>query len=145
MIKWIKKYLLKRRLRKFDESYLKDHNYDGITTYAKVVSTYDGDTFRIVFEYKGEMIRLNCRLLGVDCPELRTKNPKEKKAGIKSKWFVQRLITYKVFKVELGKFDKYGRVLINVFINKTTLTEMIIKNGYGVAYNGGTKNKIIYK
>jgi len=139
IIKFFKKYLLKRRLKKFDGTRIKDHNYNGIRTYAKVVSVYDGDTFRVVFEYKGEIIKLNCRLLGVDCPEIRTRNPKEKVDAIQSKWFVQRLVLNGVFKVEFGKFGKYGRTLITLWVGKKSLTDLIIENGYGVEYYGGKK------
>ena len=48
---------------------------------AKVVSVYDGDTVKCVFPSNGKMYKWNCRLTGVDTPELRTLCKVEKKFG----------------------------------------------------------------
>ena len=47
---------------------------------AKVVSVYDGDTVKCVFPKKD--VKWNCRLSGVDTPELRTRNKIEKNLDI---------------------------------------------------------------
>ena len=48
---------------------------------AKIVSVYDGDTVKAIFPLNGVMYKWNCRLGGVDTPELRTKSDIEKKHG----------------------------------------------------------------
>ena len=40
---------------------------------AKVVSVYDGDTIKVVFPLHETLYKWNCRLTGVDTPELRTR------------------------------------------------------------------------
>ena len=44
---------------------------------CKVVDVYDGDTFSVVFDHKGELIKYRCRCYGYDTPEMRPsrKNP----------------------------------------------------------------------
>ena len=58
-------------------------SFNGETHEAKIVYIYDGDTIHIVFKYKNQFYRWNCRINGVDTPELRTKNQKEKKKDTK--------------------------------------------------------------
>ena len=44
--------------------------------------------------------------------------------------------------VKCGEFDKYGRLLGTIFINKKdkiSVNEMMINNNFGYVYNGGTK------
>ena len=48
---------------------------------AKVVSVYDGDTIRVVFPILNKLYKWNCRITGVDTPELRTRDELEKKYG----------------------------------------------------------------
>ena len=43
---------------------------------AKVVQVYDGDTCDLVFDYRGELMRYNCRLKGINTAELRKKRGK---------------------------------------------------------------------
>ena len=44
-----------------------------------VSSVYDGDTCKIVMMYAEYVHKWNCRVMGVDTPELRTKNEKRKR------------------------------------------------------------------
>jgi endonuclease YncB( thermonuclease family) len=44
--------------------------------------------------------------------------------------------------IRCGKFDKYGRLLGDIFINKKdkiSVNELMVANGYGYKYHGGTK------
>ena len=53
-----------------------------VRIYCKVVSVYDGDTIKVVFPIIGsgsmKLYKWNCRINGVDTPELRTKNNLER-------------------------------------------------------------------
>ena len=44
--------------------------------------------------------------------------------------------------IECGNFDKYGRILVTVYngINKESINELMIKEGHGKPYEGGTKD-----
>ena len=53
------------------------------TIEAKVVSVYDGDTIKVVFPLSNVYYKWNCRLTGVDTPEIRTRCKKEKAYGYK--------------------------------------------------------------
>jgi endonuclease YncB( thermonuclease family) len=116
---------------------------------AKVVYVYDGDTIHVVFRTFNNYYRWNCRIFGVDTPELRTKDEKEKKKGYMVRDKVKENFFEKIVKIKCYDFDKYGRLLIDVYLPKnipdkkdtTLLSEWLIANGYAYAYGGGTKIK----
>ena len=115
---------------------------------AKVVYIYDGDTIHVVFKVFGEYHRWNCRISGVDTPELRTKNEAEKQMGYKVRDIIRERLMDKLVRVKCGEFDKYGRLLLDVYMpdeHRTegkeveTLSEWLIENKYAYSYDGGTK------
>lgn len=112
---------------------------DGFETKAKIVSSYDGDSFHAIFKFKGTFYNWNCRLDGIDTPELRTKNKLEKKHAIKARDRLRDLILNKIVTIKCGKFDKYGRLLTKVYINDTNVANELIKHGFGKKYDGGKK------
>lgn len=115
---------------------------------AKVVYIYDGDTMHVVFKVFGEYHRWNCRITGVDTPELRTKNETEKQFGYKVRDIIREKLMDKLVRVKCGEFDKYGRLLLDVYMpdehrtegkETETLSEWLIENKYAYSYDGGTK------
>jgi len=114
---------------------------------AKVVYIYDGDTVHVVFKAFGEYYRWNSRIMGVDTPELRTKNEKEKKKGYEVRDELRNHFQDKIVKIKCSEFDKYGRLLIDIYVpddvpnphNNVLLSEWLIGNQYAYAYDGGTK------
>ena len=87
----------------------------------------------------GKFYRFNCRIEGVDTPELRTRNKKEKEMGIMVRDKLRTKILDKMVKVKCGKFDKYGRLLVDILIDNTSITKWLIDNNYAFSYDGGTK------
>ena len=112
----------------------------GETTDAKVVAIYDGDTITIAKKVHGVFYRFNCRLNGFDAPELKSKNPLEKKWGRVSKKILSDLILDKIVTVTICDHeDKYGRLLVNIMFGDINVNEYMLNNGYCVAYGGATK------
>ena len=125
--------------------------FSGKTFIAKPCHIYDGDTFSIIFRYNNEYIKYKCRCIGYDSPEMKPlkSNPNrdvEKALAIKSRdRFIELLNKHhtKLIKVECLEFDKYGRLLINAWnmIDSKSINEIMIEEGYGKKYDGGTKEK----
>lgn len=119
--------------------------------YGLPCNIYDGDTFSVIFEYKGEIIKYRCRCNGYDCAEMKPSlnNPNrddEKELAIKAKDRLIELLNKhetKLIKIECLDFDKYGRLLINFWnnVDKKSINEIMILEGHGKPYNGGTKEK----
>ena len=108
---------------------------------AKVVSVYDGDTVKCVFPSNGKMYKWNCRLTGVDTPELRTLCKVEKKYGYEVRDYLREKILNKVFTLHCGDFDKYGRLLVTIQYDDCMVNQWLIDNNYAFSYDGGTKKK----
>ena len=108
---------------------------------AKVVSVYDGDTIKCVFPLNDKLYKWNCRLSGVDTPELRTRNKNEKKFGYQVRDNLREKILGKVITLKCGEFDKYGRLLATVKCDgdKCSINEWLVENDYAFKYDGGTK------
>ena len=125
-------------------------NFDGKTFIAKPCHVYDGDTFSVIFDYKGELIKYRCRCYGYDTPEMRPslKKPdrlKEKELALIAKNRMIELLEAhpsKLIKIECLKFDKYGRILIKAYnnVHEKSINELMVEEGYGKWYNGGTKD-----
>ena len=106
---------------------------------GKVVSVYDGDTIKVVFPFHETLYKWNCRLSRVDTPELRTKNELEKKFGYEVRDKLRKKILNKVINVKCGEFDKYGRLLTELYIEDENINQWLIDNEYAFEYDGGTK------
>jgi len=113
----------------------------------KVIKVVDGDTIDADIDL-GFNISLTkrVRLSGVDTPESRTTDLKEKKLGFESKeWLKHKLEFAKdvLIKTELpDSTEKYGRILGNLYVNneELSLNQQMIDEGYALAYDGGTKD-----
>ncbi len=104
---------------------------DGFFTVKRVV---DGDTFIVENGTKnGDKVRL----IGVDAPE--TRNTARKKIGFygeESKVFLTKLLINKRVRLvqDVGKRDRYGRILAYVYLGKTFVNAELVKKGYAQAY-----------
>ena len=105
--------------------------------YSKVVKVYDGDTIHIIAPlFDGVISRFRVRLNGIDTPELRTKNEWEKKAGYIVKDMLVEKIGDKIIELRDVSYDKYGRILANVFLNGENINEWLINTGWAFPYEG---------
>jgi endonuclease YncB( thermonuclease family) len=112
----------------------------GLEFDARVVSVYDGDTITVIFKMNpySEYYKWNCRLIGIDTPELKTGNHKEE--GIRARDFLREKILDKVVRIKCGDFDKYGRLLVQVFQDNVDINALMIDSGNAKAYFGGKKD-----
>lgn len=134
--------------RKYNKDNTKELSFEGQSFDAKVVDVYDGDTVKVVFPIKykikgftvlNQMYKWNCRLIGVDTPEIRTRNKLEKVHGYFVRDKLKEKILNKKCNIMCGKFDKYGRLLIDITIDKCNVNNWLIENDYAFEYDGGTK------
>jgi micrococcal nuclease len=124
---------------------------ENITPYIyrikSVTKIVDGDTIDADIDLGFDIsLTKRIRLAGIDTPESRTKNLKEKALGLESKeWMKKTLAGAKdiLIKTELpDSTEKYGRIIGHLFINgqETSLNNQMIAEGYALAYDGGTKD-----
>jgi endonuclease YncB( thermonuclease family) len=86
------------------------------------------------------MYRFHVRLLGIDTPEMKTKNEDEKSIAHLAQKSLSDLILNKNVSLKNTSLDKYGRILANVYTeNGVELSNWAISNRFAVSYDGGTK------
>jgi len=138
----VKYYKTKRYLKKLNANEINRFSFDGVKKYARIVKVYDGDTCTIIFRWKKQNIKCSCRIYGIDTPEIKTSNTKERELGYKAKDFLSSMILEKVLMVHFLKDDKYGRPLVNIFLNNNqSISDAMISGGYAKPYFGGKKSK----
>jgi endonuclease YncB( thermonuclease family) len=137
---------------------------NGIKTEARVVDVIDGDTLALVFPIFNKYFKFHIRLNGIDTCEIHSKNEILKTKGLKAKRRMIELLypletiedNIEIYKkqilslfdryvsivwLECLEFDKYGRLLGNVFIKdkKLNVCDVLIDEKLAYRYDGSTK------
>ena len=114
----------------------------------KVLKVVDGDTIDVDIDLGFDIsYTQRVRLAGIDTPESRTKDAREKALGLEVKDKIKKAIDAAkdvVIKTEKpDSSEKYGRILGWVFLdgNTKSLNEQLIEEGYDWSYMGETKIK----
>ena len=139
---------------------------------GKVVECYDADTCKIVLPVQNNIYKFTCRLNGIDTPEIKPRKDKPNRDNeilwakrarsellkmiinndafnnleIKKDEVINVLKdNKKLVKVKCLEFDKYGRLLIELYNNdeeiifNKSFNSLLIEKNVAVAYDGGTK------
>ena len=113
----------------------------GRTVLGKIVKVVDGDSLHVVFRVEGTLKRFLCRLQGIDTPEKHSEVRIERERALIAMEAVSNLVMNKVLTVVTGKFDKYGRILIDVRVDcegngkLSSLSEYLVANNLGRSYD----------
>jgi len=120
-----------------------EFSLNGKSMWGKIVYVYDGDTVHIVFKIDGKLVKFNCRLAGLDTPEIAPKNSSDEKVKTKEstsaakskKYLLCKATNVAIEKETMTKnevkaccakstklvwvkcldFDKYGRLLVDIY------------------------------
>ena len=115
----------------------------GTAIVSKVISVYDGDTFRVDIDSLPPIVGKNIpiRLNGVDTPEIRGKCQYEKDLAIKARDFVRnKLANAKEIKLNNLQRGKYFRVVANVMVDGVSLEQELLDKEFAYKYTGGKKS-----
>tara|TARA_R110001606_G_C15340113_1_gene646480 strand:- start:565 stop:960 length:396 start_codon:yes stop_codon:yes gene_type:complete len=111
----------------------------------EIIRVVDGDTVDVLIDLGfGIAKKERVRIAGIDAPETRTKDSKEKSFGIESKtWLTDCLETVKLLTIKTEKEGKYGRILGWLYIDDSdaSVNEIMINEGYAWEYNRDKKEK----
>ena len=114
----------------------------------KVLKVVDGDTIDVDIDLGFNIsYTQRVRLAGIDAPESRTKDAREKALGLEVKDKLKKAIDAAkdvVVKTELpDSSEKYGRILGWVYLDGSakSINEQLIEEGYAWGYMGETKVK----
>ncbi len=115
----------------------------GTAIVSKVISVYDGDTFRVDIDSLPPIVGKNIpiRLNGVDTPEIQGKCQYEKDLAIKARDFLRnKLANAKEIKLTKLQRGKYFRVVADVMIDGVSLEQELLENKLAYKYTGGKKS-----
>jgi len=141
-------------------------SFEGTEFWTRVVDVYDGDSFKILVPFNGGLRSVMTRVLGIDTPEMTSKNALERSRAIAARdhvisWVLPAgsappsassrtdiklslLRTPAIVYARCRDFDLYGRVLVVISRSPDggdpTLNEDMLSTGHAVAYDGGTRH-----
>jgi len=139
---------------------IRDFSLGGERHLAVVTDVYDGDTLRVKFRRRGDIVQFKVRMLGYDSPEIRPPRKqfcaeacrkREIAAGVVARNRIAALVLGKLVWVECGGWDKYGRLLAKLYLctaRKTlcgmlcvgeNVNQWMVSSGLGVPYGGGAR------
>ena len=115
---------------------------------VKITRVVDGDTVDAEVDLGFDtFIKDRIRLMGLDTPESRTRNKKEKALGLAAKAYLKELLKENKGDIILrtskeGK-GKFGRILgtLLIYDGKTSVNQMLIDEGHARDYFGGSKDE----
>lgn len=118
--------------------------------YNCVVSrVYDGDTVYLNIDLGFNIILMNrsIRIMGINTPEIRTKNKLEKTAGKIVAEFVKNLLPIgsECVLISYEHEGKFGRILGDILINGESLVDILKEHQYCYEYSGGKKEEFEVK
>jgi micrococcal nuclease len=114
----------------------------------KIENVVDGDTIDVLIDLGFDILfQSRVRLAGIDTPESRTRDLKEKALGLESKEYLKKHLKDAksiIIKTEkMNSTEKFGRILGWLYVNGETISvnDMMINDGYAWGYMGDTKVK----
>lgn len=117
---------------------------DGVKTLCKVVDVYDGDTVKVVFYYKDELLKWTVRLWGINTPELRPSRKLSNRdeiirRGKEARDYVIEKCneTDNIIYLHCLGNDKYGRLLGILYTDESytmSINDLLINNGHAIKY-----------
>jgi len=136
-------------------------SFDGLNCVCRVIDVTDGDTVKVIINFKNDYYKIIVRLNNIDTCETRSKCEENKQKGLEAKKRVFNLITGKTIDIvdkkyiknELNEncylcyikcydFDKYGRVLADIYLNEKSsdsFSNILINEKLAYIYGGKTK------
>ena len=151
--------------RKYDNNTTPHFSLNGQKLWGRVVSLYDGDTLTIALNVFSGVYKFSVRMNGIDTCEIKSKCDKNKELAKNARSRLLSLITGKDISetstwndrrkinnvlnkgmyfvwVECNDFDKYGRLLANVYQDENSTecySQILINEKLAYEYKGDTK------
>jgi endonuclease YncB( thermonuclease family) len=130
----------------------------GINSQARVVNIIDGDTVVVILNIFNGFYKFYTRLINIDTCEIHSSNLELKEKGNTAKYRVIELITKNkynnlskkdiikilnenvyIVNIECDDFDKYGRLLANIFVDEKNIGDILVDEKLAYRYYGDKK------
>jgi len=108
---------------------------------SKVIKVVDGDTVDALIDLGFKtFVHKRIRLHGINTPETRTRDKKEKKRGLAAKARLKEMLKQKDLCVVSHGVGKFGRVLGELVADGENINKLLIQEGHAVPYFGGKRD-----
>jgi micrococcal nuclease len=107
------------------------------------ISVYDGDTIKCDIDLGFSIIlrKQSVRSLGINCPEIRTKDEREKALAYEARDQLRHILEdAEVIALQSHGKGKFGRILGTLFADGKNVHDMMIDLGLARAYDGGKRS-----
>ena len=110
----------------------------------QVVKVIDGDTIDVIIDLGfNTFIKKRVRIFGINTPETRTRDLKEKALGFKAKDRVEELLLNNRDTLAIKSYGqgKFGRVLGAIYLSESNpdLGSLLVSEGHAEEYFGGKR------
>ena len=113
---------------------------------ATILRVIDGDTLDCFLDVGFDIqLKQRLRLAGINTPESRIKDKREKELGLEAKEFTKNFVKDKETLIHTIKKGKFGRLLCEVFVNGKSLNKALVKAGLAREYFGGKRTSWFHK
>ncbi len=107
---------------------------------ARVFKVCDGDTLHVGIMFAGVPIRLSCRLMDYDSPELTSRDENVRGHARLATQALAEAVEDGDIIVEFHGREKFGRMLAKVFtLDGTCVNDLMLRLPFNVAMHGGTR------
>lgn len=97
---------------------------------SRVEKVIDGDTVRLDIDLGFTVHwKSNCRLHGVNTPELNAKNQEDRIKALEAKQYLIDNLPSEVL-IHSRSLDKYGRPLVDIYVENRLINQEIIEKGF---------------
>lgn len=138
-----------QRLNNINTDDIPYFTWEGKQFKSKPCNIYDGDTLSMCWIDNGRIIKYRFRCLGYDSPEMRplkslpNRDEEIRKAKLAKERLTELVTKMPYVTIHCGKFDKYGRILANIYngVDEKSVNDIMVEEGHGYEYFGGTKKQ----
>ena len=113
---------------------------------CELIKVVDGDTIDVLIDVGFSTFRKErVRLYGINAPESRTRDLKEKEKGLAAKARLKQILKEFgkkfIIKTEIDKKGKFGRILGQIFDleMQSCANDMLVMEGHAIEYFGGKR------
>lgn len=112
----------------------------GRTWPARVFKVHDGDTLQLGIMFSGTPIRLSCRLMDFDSPELTSRDNGVRDRAVQAALALAEAVEEGDVFVEFHGREKYGRMLARVFtLDGSCVNDAMLRLPFNVMMHGGSR------
>ena len=107
------------------------------------ITVYDGDTIKCDIDLGFSIIlkKQSVRSLGINCPEIRTKDEREKALAYEARDQLRHILEdADVIALQSHGKGKFGRILGTLFADGKNVNDMMIDLGLARSYDGGKRS-----